>query len=99
MILKDMPTGSRFDRFGDPEGDYVSPEGTSFPERALPPQSAELDYHSYELVKPFDTKSGFPTKGTVAPAFGQPGGGTQLKLPHDIKWLIEHGYVKEKMLK
>ena len=98
-VVKGMRPGDTFDRFGNPTGAYVSPEGTSFPERALPPQSAELDYHSYELAKPFDTKSGFPTEGTVAPAFGQPGGGTQIKLPKKVEWLIEHGYLKEKVLK
>nr|WP_198169848.1 TNT domain-containing protein [Agromyces laixinhei] len=93
--LRAMPIGSRFDRFGAPEGKYVSPEGTPFPDRALPPDAVLKDYHLYELVKPFDETSGYPVGGAIASEFEQPGGGMQLKLPRDVKWLEENDYLKE----
>jgi hypothetical protein len=91
----DLPVGFRMDRKGGVRGSYVSPEGTPFPDRALPPDSLDQPYHAYEVVKPFDAESGIPEIGRIAPAFDQSGGGVQYKLPQSVKWLIANEYIKE----
>lgn len=94
--ITDMPVGTtRFDRFGGTGGEYVSPPGTPFPERGLPPDSVVKEYHVYKLEKEFDDFSGYPEGGSIAPAFEQPGGGYQIKLPKSIFWLLKHGYISE----
>jgi Tuberculosis necrotizing toxin len=102
-----MKPGETVDRFGPPTGRYLSPGGTTFPERALPPDSLNpltvdgvhvSPYAAYEVVKPFDAQVGY-----VAPAFGQPGGGLQIFVDKDllgtgdranVQWLLDHGYLK-----
>lgn len=91
----DLPEGYRFDRFGGTGGEYVSPEGTSFPARALPPDSLSKPYSVYELIRPFDDVSGRPVAGRIAGAFEQPGGGLQFKLPRPVQWLLDNGYIAE----
>jgi hypothetical protein len=93
--VTDLPTGFRFDRFGGEGGEYVSPTGTPFEQRALPPDSLGKPYKNYELAKPFDAESGYPRVGKVARAFEQPGGGIQLKLPRSVQWLRENHYLRE----
>jgi len=90
----DLPVGFQFDRFGEGWGSFVSPVGTTFEGRGLPPDSAVKDYHVYETMKPFDGVSGYPVMGTAAKAFEQNGGGIQIKLPHSADWLVEFGYIK-----
>jgi hypothetical protein len=105
--IMSMQPGEIMDRFGHPLGSYLSPDGASFAERALPPQSLntvheggiEVDaYHRYEVVKAFDAKVGY-----VAPSFGQPGGGLQIMLDKDllgaaedvhVQWLLDNGYLR-----
>lgn len=94
-LVDEPPAGTRFDRFGGESGDFVADEGTPFGDRALPPDSLGKDYHLYETTKPFDDASGYPTVGSTAPAFEQPGGGIQYKLPRSVQWLREHGYIQE----
>jgi hypothetical protein len=54
----------------------------------------------YEVIKPF-----IAWQGSIAPWFGQPGGGRQIKLDPvflnpgegqrlNVKWLLEHGYLE-----
>jgi hypothetical protein len=81
--------GTRIDRYGDEFGSFVSPEGTSFGARALPPGWEHKPYNSYEVIKPFDVNS-----GTTAPWFDQPGGGTQYQLPMNINDLLKQGYIR-----
>ena len=72
------PNGLRpddvIDRFGQPRGTYASPAGTPYPDRALPPTSLTDEYNQYRVVKELPPEV---TQGDIAPAFGQPGGGTQ----------------------
>jgi RHS repeat-associated protein len=92
-----LKPGTRIDRYGGyfddsgnfiDEGTFASPEGVSFPERALPPNNASKPYSVYEVVKPFKVQAG-PAK----PWFGQPGKGMQYELPKSIQELIEEGYM------
>lgn len=101
-----MKPGEIVDRFGSTGGEYLSPLGTPFPERGLPPTSLDvrdpnnlLGYHAYEVVKPFDAQVGY-----IAPAFGQPGGGLQVLIDNGllgqadkigVKWLLDNGYLRD----
>jgi hypothetical protein len=85
-----MTPGQQFDRFGPGFGQYGSPVGTPFPERALPPSSLDAGYHRYEVVKPIPA-----WEGSIAPAMGQPGGGVQYWLPHSVVDLVNAGYLRE----
>ena len=85
-----LDTGDVVDRYGRPGGEYASPEGTPFDQRALPPSSAGAGYHRYEVLKPLPEGV---TEGKIAPWFEQPGGGIQYKFDHSIEWYIEHDYL------
>jgi hypothetical protein len=99
--------GQRIDRFGPENGRFLSPDGTPFPDRALPPDSliarpgdhTPHGYHRYEVTRPFQVSS-----GPAAPAFGQPGGGTQHYLDSslyppgagrvNVEWLVKNGFLR-----
>lgn len=110
MAAQTLLPGYRLDRFGFPGGQYLSPLGTPFSSRALPPsnlntpQNAPLaNYHTYCVVKPFTVDS-----GPIAPWFAQPGMGTQFKLnatylPQagsdlSVTWLLTNGFLVEENL-
>jgi hypothetical protein len=98
--------GDVLDRFGPPDGRYLSPDGSTFAERAIPPGNLDpmqpnLGYHRYEVIRPFDAPTGY-----VAPWFGQPGQGLQVfidgsKFPDagasrvNVQWLLDNGYLRE----
>ncbi len=83
-----LPVGSRIDRFGHPGGKYLSPEGTPFTQRALAPKSLNDPYYAYRVAKPLEVQS-----GKIAPAFDQPGGGTQYNTAKSVQQLINEGYL------
>lgn len=107
---QELLPGYRLDRFGNPGGRYLSPLGTPFSSRALPPanlitpENAPLaNYHVYCVLKPF-----FVDSGPIAPWFAQPGWGTQYKLnaaylPEagtalTVTWLVQNGFLVEENL-
>src|SRR4051812_10975337 len=70
-----MFAGQRIDRFGSEFGGYLSPEGTPYGARGIPPQSldntttpATCNYTRYKVLKDIPVYS-----GPIAPALGQPG--------------------------
>ena len=88
-----LPVGTRIDRYGNDKGSFLSPEGTPYEQRALAPGSRAEDYNVYEV------KNELPiVEGEIAPAFGQPGEGTQIlpNLPErmNVKQLREAGYIE-----
>lgn len=85
-----LPPGHTIDRFGPGFGRFTSPTDTPFPERGLPPGNLTDGYHQYEVVKPIPV-----WEGPIAPAMGQPGGGTQYYMPHSVVDLVNAGYLKE----
>jgi hypothetical protein len=85
-----LEPGARIDRFGPGFGRFASPPGTSFPDRALPPESLNAGYHTYEVIRPLPT-----WQGSIAPAMGQQGGGIQYYLPSPVVDLINAGYLRE----
>ncbi len=107
QVVRNMQKGQLIDRFGRPDGTFLSPRDTPFPKRALTPESIghrlpnhpagqPFEYHQYRVLKPFPVEA-----AKVAPAFGQPGGGWQFRvLPHngtdiDVEWLVRHHYLQE----
>jgi hypothetical protein len=84
-----LMSGERLDRFGSEYGRFASPVGVPMPMRALPPGAADRSYNVYEVVKPFQVQA-----GTIAPAFGHVGGGTQYVLPLSVKALLARGVIK-----
>jgi hypothetical protein len=86
---RDLQVGMLVDRYGDPRGTYLSPYGTPFANRALPPENINSEYNVYQVISPFSVN-----QSIVAPAFGAPGLGTQFKAPFTIQQLIEMGYLK-----
>lgn len=92
ITSKELPVGDRIDRFGPERGSFLSPEGTPFEHRALPPGSMKEPYHVYEIKKKLPVDA-----GDVAKAFDQPGGGTQYK----IRWddlAADHGLSSPKII-
>lgn len=88
--------GDLWDRFGDPEfGKYLSPEGTSYSERAIPPSNLSGGYHVYQWLKVPDAAAGEIMQSEVAPWFEQAGGGIQFQTTQDVRWLLDHFYLKE----
>jgi hypothetical protein len=78
--------GQRIDRFGSEFGGYLSPEGTPYGARGIPPQSldsttapATCNYSRYRVLKTIPVYS-----GPIAPALGQPGFGLQYVLDASI---------------
>jgi len=89
--LKSYPTtqtaidaGAQFvDRVGDPHGAYLAVQvdgrAATWGERSLPIDSLDSGYHQYELAGPLPAGWEIETSVT-APAFGQPGGATQMRV-------------------
>jgi hypothetical protein len=102
-----LRAGTEIDRFGYPGGSFLSPTGTRFGMRALPPQNLntpvdtpEANYHEYCVLKAFPVDA-----GPIAPWFAQPGLGTQYMLDASlipasggaisVTWLLSNGYLVE----
>lgn len=82
--------GTLISRYGETSGKFVSPYGTSFGARGLPPYLRSEPLKSYEILKPFEVQSGI-----VAPAFNQAGLGIQYELPVSAKFLIKREIIRE----
>ncbi|MGH8511423.1 MAG: glycohydrolase toxin TNT-related protein [Gammaproteobacteria bacterium] len=81
--------GARVDRYGRDAGRFLAPEGTPIPMRALPPGTTDRTYSIFEVTKPLQVKA-----GEIAPAYAQPGHGTQFVTDQAIRDLIGGGYLK-----
>jgi len=98
-----LPDGDLIDRYGAASGSYLSPFGTPYADRSIPPSSLDsvdahgaslgnCNYHEYEVLKPFAVEA-----GPIAPGFGQPGYGIQY-LPDghvSVQWLLDHHYLSD----
>jgi hypothetical protein len=101
-----LAPGQRIDRFGSEFGGYLSPEGTPYADRGIPPQSLDntttpdtCNYSRYKVVQPIPVQS-----GPIAPALGQPGFGVQYVLDasifpsapatgFNVGYLVANGYL------
>ncbi|GAB2980895.1 hypothetical protein GCM10027184_34210 [Saccharothrix stipae] len=78
-VVVELPAGTVLDRFGSPNGDFLSPlrpdgQAYGFGERAIMPDSLGKGYHVYVLDAPLTVEL-----AQVAPAFDQNGGARQLQ--------------------
>jgi RHS repeat-associated protein len=88
---KFLKPGEKIDRFGGSDySRFFSPQGTPKQARALPPGTADQTLRTFQVAKPFEVKS-----GTVAPAFGELGLGTQYKTPVRMGTLLKRGIISE----
>ena len=86
-----LQEGLLINRFGGSEySRFFSPQGTPATARALPPGVAEQPLRTFEVQKSFAVES-----GTVAPAFGQLGLGTQFRSSSQLGNLLQGGYLRE----
>ncbi|MEU6719142.1 TNT domain-containing protein [Nonomuraea sp. NPDC046802] len=107
-----LQIGMKLDRFGGYSGAFLSPLGDRFTLRALPPRNLNTNpqdpahlcnYHAFRVLKSFRVDV-----GPAAPAFQQPGGGTQYHvlskyIPEapqtsdevPVSWLLQNGYLEE----
>ena len=91
IVTVTLPAGDLLTRYGKPTGRYVSPDGMTFEQRALPSTTSEGDFHVYCVERPIDGVQ----KGKIAPWFGRTGGGIQYKLPDRIVNLMEASMLRE----
>ncbi|MEU0571141.1 TNT domain-containing protein [Nonomuraea sp. NPDC005983] len=107
-----LQIGMKLDRFGGYTGAFLSPIGDPFISRSLPPRSLNTNpqdpghpcnYHAFRVLKSFRVDV-----GPAAPAFQQPGGGTQYHvlskyIPEapqtseevPVSWLLQNEYLEE----
>jgi len=83
-----LQPGTIIDRYGSPDGRFVSPQGVPAVARSLPSGAANSPVNTYQVLKPFDVYG-----GPAAPAFNQPGGGMQYELNSSVQELVEQGYL------
>ncbi len=82
--------GATFDRYGDKDGRFAAPQGTSTIARSLHPKTDVSNLHRFRVLKPFEVY-----KGTTAPYYGKPGGGTQYFFgKRSIDQLENDGYIE-----
>ena len=98
--------GQLVDRFGGEGGTYLSPQGTPYAARGIPPESLSpfpggepCNYYRYRVLKAFSVNA-----GPIAPALGQPGFGLQYVLSStlfpgvtervNVTYLLTNGYVE-----
>ncbi len=79
-----LESGAVVDRYGSRFGTFVAPQGTPFPMRGLPSETLNKPFEAYRVRSPLKVQSGL-----TAPAFGQPGLGTQFELPLTVDELIQ----------
>ncbi|MEO6090488.1 MAG: TNT domain-containing protein, partial [Umezawaea sp.] len=92
-VVVTLPAGTVLDRFGSPQGDFLSPlrpdgQPYGYGERAILPDSMGKGYHVYVLDRPMLVEL-----ATVAPAFDQPGGARQLQPVFDASFADASGNV------
>lgn len=56
--------------------------------RALPPGANTSIHNTFKVLKPFEVQA-----GKIAPAFGQPGLGTQYLSPVSVDVLLKRGII------
>ena len=85
-----LSPGTIVDRFGSDHGVYTSPYGTPLTNRSLPIGTInERTYSVFRVLKPIKVDA-----GTIAPYFGEMGGGTQYIFKETIENIIKSGYLE-----
>lgn len=90
-----LPKGTIIDRYGHEFGNFTSPlqangKPYEFVQRAMSNIYDPRTYHQYEVIGDLSV-----SKGEIAPAFGDVGGGIQYKLDESVNSLIKKNILKE----
>ncbi|KAJ6035828.1 hypothetical protein N7540_000107 [Penicillium herquei] len=92
-----LPVGRKIDRFGGEGGNFFSPLGAPYIERALPPSNLKTydtkfpaNYHVYQILQELEV-----TAGPITPWFEQPGMGTQFQTKDNVSVLLSGQFIKE----
>jgi hypothetical protein len=96
MANMTLQPGMQLDRFGSEYGNFMSPGGAPYAQRALPPTNLDAapgatypyNYHLYEVARPFVVVA-----GPIAGWFGQPGLGVQFLMSNSVGTLVEGGFL------
>jgi hypothetical protein len=86
----ELPAGTEVDRYGGHGGNTVYAARTPFPQRSLPADWQDREYHLYRLLRPLQALT-----GTAVPWFEQPGGGTAYVFERSIAYLLADGTLLE----
>ncbi|OKL61114.1 hypothetical protein UA08_03459 [Talaromyces atroroseus] len=95
--MTSIPNNTEIDRFGWPNGSFVSLAGRPFSERSIPPSNIlkrgedGLIYGRWLTIEEIDNVEA----GPVAPWYNQPGNGTQYLLPDSTWNLVDQGFLQE----
>ena len=84
-----LKPGTLVDRFGLDGGRFVAPNGTSIGARSLAPGTTGTPYSGFEVTNRLVVQG-----GPAEPWFGQPGMGTQYRLPATVSDLLDGGYLR-----
>lgn len=84
-----LEKGTLVDRYGSKRGIYGSPKNVPYENRSLPTGANEREHMIFEVLKPVEVKV-----GTIAPAFGDPGGGIQYQFATTIQELEKAGVIR-----
>lgn len=88
---KTLKRNTYIDRYGYNGGSFVAPMDTPYEERSLPPGTKESrPYKTFRVLRKVKAEA-----GRIAPAFGEPGGGTQYKFGKSIADMIAAGQLEE----
>ncbi|GAA2168068.1 TNT domain-containing protein [Actinomadura napierensis] len=86
----ELPAGTEVDRYGGHGGNTAYAARTPFPQRSLPADWQEREYHVYRLLRPVQALT-----GTAVPWFEQPGGGTAYVFERSLAYLLADGSLQE----
>ena len=78
--------GTLIDRFGSENGTFFSPKGEKFGARSVPYVCRKMEYRIYRVIRPLDVET-----CTIAPWFGEIGGGLQNKTEKPARALVADG--------
>jgi hypothetical protein len=85
-----LEEGATFDRYGDENGRFGAPEGTSFDMRSLPPNAKYTRLTTYKIVQPLPAYKGL-SSGSFW--FNSSGGGTQYMFDYNINYMLQNSYI------
>jgi hypothetical protein len=85
-----LSPGMVIDRFGCEGGNFFSPRGAAFTNRALPYVCATSPYFTYRIVRPL-----LAWTAKAAPWFDQRGGATQFQTDASVAQLLADGVIEK----
>ncbi|WP_158604434.1 glycohydrolase toxin TNT-related protein [Nocardioides mangrovicus] len=94
----ELEVGDLLDSLEPETAHHLYPAATPFGQRSLPDTWSAVPHRVYEVRRPFadaHSDSRGPSESTVAPSFGQPGGGGQVVLDRPIRWYVDQGFLTE----